>query len=52
VVYRVEALWDQPPELDAQAAEDVPTVERLKTALVDQDEALQKAREDWRGRAP
>jgi DNA repair exonuclease SbcCD ATPase subunit len=46
LVYRVEALRDQPPELDAQAAEDVPAVERLKTALVDRDEALHKARED------
>jgi hypothetical protein len=34
-VYRAEALRDQPPELDAQAAEDVLTVERVKAALVD-----------------
>jgi hypothetical protein len=46
LVYRVEALRDQPPELDAQAVEDVPAGERLKTALVDRDEALQKAWED------
>jgi hypothetical protein len=38
LVYRAEALQDQPPKLDAQAAEDVSTVERVKTALVDRDE--------------
>jgi chromosome segregation ATPase len=49
LVYQAEALRDQPPELDAQAVEYVPAVERLKTALVDQDEALHKAREDLAG---
>jgi chromosome segregation ATPase len=49
LVYRAEALWDQPPELDAQAAEAVSAVERVKTALVDRDEALHKAREDLAG---
>jgi chromosome segregation ATPase len=49
LVYGVEALRDQPPELDAQAAEDVSAVERVKTALVDRDEALHKAREDLAG---
>jgi hypothetical protein len=49
LVYRAEALWDQPPELDAQAAEDVSAVERVKTALVDRDKALHKAREDLAG---
>jgi hypothetical protein len=48
-VYQAEALWDQPPELDAQAAEDVSAVERVKTALVDRDKALHKAREDLAG---
>jgi hypothetical protein len=48
-VYRDEALRDQPPEQDAQAAEDVSAVERVKTALVDRDEALHKAREDLAG---
>jgi hypothetical protein len=48
-VYRAEALWDQPLELDAQAAEDVPAIERVKAALVDQDEVLHKAREDLAG---
>jgi chromosome segregation ATPase len=49
LVYRAEALRDQLPELDAQAAEDVSAVERVKTALVDRDEALHKAREDLAG---
>jgi hypothetical protein len=48
-VYRAEALRDQPPELDAQAVEDIPAVERVKAALVDRDEALHKAREDLAG---
>jgi hypothetical protein len=47
--YRAEALRDQPSELDAQAAEDVPTVERVKAVLVDRDEALHKAQEDLAG---
>jgi hypothetical protein len=49
LVYWAEALWDRPPELDAQAAEDVPAVERVKAALVDRDEVLHKAREDLAG---
>jgi hypothetical protein len=49
VVYRAEVLRDQLPELDAGSAEDVSTVERVKTALVDREEALQKAREDLAG---
>jgi hypothetical protein len=48
-VYRAEALREQPPELDAQAVEDVLTVERVKAALVDRDEVLHKAREDLVG---
>jgi chromosome segregation ATPase len=46
MAYRVEALRDQLPELDALAADDVSAIERVKTALVDRDEALYKARED------
>jgi chromosome segregation ATPase len=49
LVYRAEALRDQPPEQDAQAAEDISAVERVKTALVDRDEVLHKAREDLAG---
>jgi chromosome segregation ATPase len=48
-VYRAKVLRDQLPELDTQAAEDVSAVERVKTALVDRDEALHKAREDLAG---
>jgi chromosome segregation ATPase len=49
LVYRAEALRDQPPELNAQAAGDVSMVERVKTTLVDWDEALHKARKDLAG---
>jgi hypothetical protein len=49
LVYRAEALRDQPPELDAQAAEDVSVVERVKATLVDRDEASHKEREDLAG---
>jgi chromosome segregation ATPase len=49
LVYRAETLWDQLLKLDARAAEDVSAVEKVKTALVNQDEALQKAREDLAG---
>jgi hypothetical protein len=52
LVYQAEALRDQPPELDAQAVEDIPAVERVKAALVDRDEALHKVWEDLAGRAP
>jgi hypothetical protein len=48
-VYQAEALLDQPPEQDAQAAGDVSAVERLKTALVERDDALHRAREDLAG---
>jgi hypothetical protein len=49
LVYRAEALQDQPLELDAQAVEDVPEVERVKAVVVDRDEALHKAWEDLAG---
>jgi chromosome segregation ATPase len=49
LVYRAEALQDQLPELNAQAVEDVSAVERVKTMLVDRDEAFYKAREDLAG---
>jgi hypothetical protein len=36
-------------ELDAQDAEDISAVEKVKTALVNREEVLQKAREDLAG---
>jgi hypothetical protein len=49
LVYRAEALLDQPPEQDGQAAGDVSAVERVKTALGEWDDALHRAREDLAG---
>jgi hypothetical protein len=49
LVYREEVLRDQLPELDAQAAEDVSAVERVKTTLVDRDDVPHKARKDLVG---
>jgi chromosome segregation ATPase len=49
LVYRAGTLQDQLLELDARAAEDVFVVEKVKTVLVNRDEALQKAREDLVG---
>jgi chromosome segregation ATPase len=46
LAYRAEALRDQLLELDAQTAEGASAVEKVRTALVDQDEGLQRARED------
>jgi chromosome segregation ATPase len=46
LAYRAEALRDQLLELEVQTAEGASTVEKVRTALVDQDEALQRARED------
>jgi chromosome segregation ATPase len=42
-------LRDQLPELDPRAAEDVSAVERVKTTLMDREEALQKVQEDLAG---
>jgi hypothetical protein len=39
--YRAEALRDQPLEYERQAAVRPPTLERICTALIDRDEALQ-----------
>jgi chromosome segregation ATPase len=44
--YRAEALRDQPLEYERQAAVPPPTLERICTALIDRDEALQKVRWD------
>jgi chromosome segregation ATPase len=46
LAYRAEALRDQLLELEAQTAEEASTVEKVRTALVDRDEALQRVRED------
>jgi hypothetical protein len=45
-VCRAEALRDQLLELDAQVVEGAFAVEKVRAALVDQDEELQMARED------
>jgi hypothetical protein len=49
LVYQVEALLDQPPEQDAQAMEDASAVEKVRTALVERDDALCRARKDLAG---
>jgi chromosome segregation ATPase len=46
LAYRAEALWDQLLELEAQTVEGASTVEKVRTALVDRDKALERARED------
>jgi hypothetical protein len=49
LVYRAEALLDYPLEQDAQGTGDVSVVERVRTALVERDDALHRAREDLAG---
>jgi hypothetical protein len=49
LVYRAEALLDLPPEQDAQAAGGASAVERVRTALVERDDTLHRAREDLAG---
>jgi hypothetical protein len=44
--YRAEALRDQLQECERQAAVRPSTLERICTALIDRDEALQQARGD------
>jgi chromosome segregation ATPase len=44
--YRVEVMRDELLEQDAQAAEDASAVVKVRTALPERDEALQKACED------
>jgi chromosome segregation ATPase len=44
--YRAEALHDQLLEHEGQAAARPPAIERIRTALIDRDEALQQARGD------
>jgi chromosome segregation ATPase len=49
LAYRAEALLDLPPEQGAQAAEGASAVERVRTVLVERDDALRRAREDLEG---
>jgi chromosome segregation ATPase len=44
--YRVEVLRDHLLELEGQSTEGTSAVEKVRTALIDRDEALQQARED------
>jgi hypothetical protein len=46
LAYRAEALHDQLLELEGQPTARASAVERVRTALIDRDEALQQARED------
>jgi hypothetical protein len=47
--YRIEAMRDELLEHDARAAEDASAVAKVRTALLERDEALWKAREDLAG---
>jgi hypothetical protein len=47
--YRVEALLDLPPEQGAQATGGASAVERVRTALVERDDTLRRARKDLEG---
>jgi hypothetical protein len=49
LVYQAEALLDHPPEQDVQGARDISAVERVRTELVERDDALHRAREDLAG---
>jgi chromosome segregation ATPase len=44
--YRVEDMRDELLERDARAMEDASAVAKVRTALLEQDEALRKVRED------
>jgi hypothetical protein len=44
--YRLDVVQDELLEQGAQAAEDASAVMKVRTALLEQDEALWKARED------
>jgi chromosome segregation ATPase len=46
LAYRAEALRDQLLELEGQSAARPSAIERIRTALIDRDEALQQARGD------
>jgi hypothetical protein len=46
LAYRAEVLHDHLLELEGRSTGRASTVERVRTALIDRDEALQQARED------
>jgi bacterioferritin (cytochrome b1) len=46
LAYRAEALRDRLLELEGQPTAHASAVERVRTALIDREEALQQARED------
>jgi hypothetical protein len=52
LAYKAEALLDSPLEQGAQAAEGASAVVRVRTVLVERDDALRRAREDLEVRAP
>jgi hypothetical protein len=49
LAYRAEALLDSPPEQGTQVAEGASVVVRVRTVLVERDDALRRAREDLEG---
>jgi hypothetical protein len=49
LAYRAEALLDLPPEQGAHAAGGASAVERVRTTLVERDDALRRAHEDLEG---
>jgi hypothetical protein len=52
LAYRAETLRDQLLEQEGQATARPSAIERIRTALIDRDEALQQARGIWRRCAP
>jgi chromosome segregation ATPase len=49
LAYRAEALRDHLLKLEGQSTDGASAVEKVRTALIDLDEALQRAREDLAG---
>jgi chromosome segregation ATPase len=47
--YRLKVMQDELLEQDAQAAEDASAVAKVRTTLLERDQALRKAREDLAG---
>jgi chromosome segregation ATPase len=47
--YRIEVMCDELLEHDARAVEDASAVAKVRTTLLERDEALRKAREDLAG---